>query len=42
MKNVIKLDVYYSPMELEAALNRFVHYYNYERYLSRGFFSIVK
>ena len=32
MKNVIKLDVYYSPMELEAALNRFVHYYNYERY----------
>lgn len=32
MKNVIKLDVYYSPMELEAALKRFVHYYNYERY----------
>jgi len=32
MKNVIKLDVYYSPMELEAALKKFVHYYNYERY----------
>jgi len=32
MKNVIKLDVYHSPMELEAALRKFVHYYNYERY----------
>lgn len=32
MKNVIKLDVYYSPMELERALRKFVHYYNYERY----------
>jgi transposase InsO family protein len=32
MKNVIKLDVYYSPMELEYALRKFVHYYNYERY----------
>lgn len=32
MKNVIKLDVYYSPMELEGALRKFVHYYNYERY----------
>ncbi|HWY12272.1 MAG TPA: IS3 family transposase [Bacteroidia bacterium] len=32
MKNVIKLDVYYSPMELEAALRKFVYYYNYERY----------
>ena len=32
MKNVIKLDVYYSPMELENALRKFVHYYNYERY----------
>lgn len=32
MKNVIKLDVYYSPMELEAALRKFIHYYNYERY----------
>lgn len=32
MKNVIKLDVYYSPMELEQALKQFVHYYNHERY----------
>lgn len=32
MKNVIKLDVYYSPMELENALRKFVHYYNYQRY----------
>lgn len=32
MKNVIKLDVYHSPMELEAALKKFVYYYNYERY----------
>lgn len=32
MKNVIKQDVYHSPMELEAALKKFVHYYNYERY----------
>lgn len=32
MKNVVKLDVYYSPMELEAALRKFIHYYNYERY----------
>jgi len=32
MKNVVKLDVYYCPMELEAALKRFVHFYNYERY----------
>jgi putative transposase len=32
MKNIIKLDVYYSPMELEAALTQFIHYYNYERY----------
>ena len=32
MKNVIKLDVYHSPKELEAALKKFVHYYNYERY----------
>jgi putative transposase len=31
MKNVIKLDVYHSPMELEQALRKFVHYYNYER-----------
>lgn len=32
MKNVVKLDIYYSPMELEYALKQFVHYYNYERY----------
>lgn len=32
MKNVVKLDNYYSPEELERALEKFVHYYNYERY----------
>jgi putative transposase len=32
MKNVVKLDVYYSPMELEQALREFVNYYNYHRY----------
>ena len=32
MKNVIKLDVYYSPMELEHALKSFVQYYNHQRY----------
>jgi len=32
MKNVIKLDVYYSPMELEYALEKFVNYYNFKRY----------
>ncbi|WP_371742953.1 IS3 family transposase [Lentimicrobium sp. S6] len=32
MKNVIKLDIYHSPMELEHALKKFVHYYNYKRY----------
>jgi len=32
MKNVIKLDVYHSPAELEAALKQFVQYYNYDRY----------
>ncbi len=32
MKNVIKLDVYYSPMELEKALKHFVDYYNHERF----------
>lgn len=32
MKNVIKLDLYHSPQELESALQRFVHYYNYQRY----------
>lgn len=32
MKNVIKLDVYYTPMELENALKQYIHYYNYCRY----------
>lgn len=32
MKNVVKLDNYYCPEELEASLANFVHYYNQERY----------
>jgi putative transposase len=32
MKNVVKLDNYYCPEELTAALSQFVHYYNHERY----------
>jgi putative transposase len=32
MKNVVKLQHYYFPWELEAALRDFVHYYNNERY----------
>jgi transposase InsO family protein len=32
MKNVVKLEHYYCPEELTAALSRFVHYYNHERY----------
>jgi len=32
MKNVVKLDHYYCPEELETALTAFVHYYNHERY----------
>ena len=32
MKNVVKLDNYYCPEELEASLSSFVHYYNHERY----------
>jgi transposase InsO family protein len=32
MKNVVKLDNYYSPEELERALKAFVHNYNYNRY----------
>ena len=32
MKNVVKLDVYYSPEELEQAIEKFVYYYNNERY----------
>ena len=31
MKNVIKLQNYYLPGDLEAELERFVHYYNHER-----------
>ena len=31
MKNVVKLDVYYSPWELERASNRFVGHYNHRR-----------
>ena len=32
MKNVVKLDNYYCPEELEAALEKFVNTYNNERY----------
>lgn len=32
MKNVVKLDNYYAPEELESALKKFVHLYNNERY----------
>jgi len=32
MKNVVKLDHYYYPEELKAALQQFVHYYNHQRY----------
>lgn len=32
MKNVIQLEHYYSPAELEAAIGHFVDYYNHERY----------
>jgi putative transposase len=32
MKNVVRLENYYSPEELEAAITRFVDYYNNERY----------
>jgi len=32
MKNVVKLEHYYSPEELERALCQFVHHYNHERY----------
>lgn len=31
MKNVVRLENYYSPWELERALARFVEYYNHER-----------
>jgi len=32
MKNVVKLDHYYFPWELEAELRQFVDHYNNERY----------
>jgi transposase InsO family protein len=32
MKNVVKLDNYSAPEELEAALQKFVNRYNNERY----------
>ena len=32
MKNVVKLDTYYSPWELERAIARFVEHYNHRRY----------
>ena len=32
MKNVVKLDNYYSPEELVRALEKFIYYYNNERY----------
>ena len=32
MKNVVKLDNYYSPGQLEHKMKQFVQYYNYERY----------
>ena len=32
MKNVVKLDNYHSPWELERAIGRFVEHYNHGRY----------
>lgn len=32
MKNIVKLDYYYSPGQLEQKLKEFVEYYNYHRY----------
>ncbi|MEY4931476.1 MAG: hypothetical protein RI909_2200 [Bacteroidota bacterium] len=32
LKNRIKLDNYYSPEELERAIEKFIYYYNYQRY----------
>jgi len=32
MKNVVKLQNYYSPSELEASIAEFVQFYNYKRY----------
>ncbi len=32
MKNVVKLDNYFSPGQLEQKLKEFVNYYNFKRY----------
>lgn len=32
MKNIVKLDNYYTPNQLEVALEKFVQYYNFKRY----------
>jgi transposase InsO family protein len=32
MKNVVKLNHYYLPWELEEEIDKFVEYYNNERY----------
>jgi putative transposase len=32
MKNVVKLQNYYSPWELDREIASFVEYYNYQRY----------
>ena len=32
MKNIVKLDNYFCPEELEDAIAKFVHYYNHHRY----------
>ena len=32
MKNIVKLEHYYFPGELEKAIEQFVHYYNHQRY----------
>ena len=32
MKNVVKLEHYYSPWELERAIGQFAQHYNHERY----------
>jgi putative transposase len=32
MKNVVKLENYYSPEELKKSIGEFIHYYNHKRY----------
>ena len=32
MKNIVKLDNYYSPGQLKLKITEFVHFYNHERY----------